>query len=119
MTAWTPIPTDASLSGRFAYYVAPDADDEYAIDLAAQLGATETPEAVQFDVHRLGADGTPEADVSGDVCVGAPTVVGSVVSQRINSLAEGRVYRVWVYHGGAGNRRAASFVMSVMDGIGA
>lgn len=119
MSAWTPIPTDASLSGRYAYYVAPGADDEYPIDLAAHLETGEELESVEVVVYRLGADGTPEADVSETVCVGAPAVSGSVASQRIADLAEGRVYRVWVYHGDPGNRRGASFVISVMDGINA
>jgi hypothetical protein len=116
-TDWSREPTDASNGTDFVWPWVAGMDDEVAIDLAEQLDAGEAVTDPVVTLARLkstteGAD----ADVTAASVVGSPTVSGSVVRQRIDDLAAGRVYRGTLMHGAAGNRRAATFVIDVIGG---
>lgn len=89
-------------------------DEQVALDLADQLDEGETLSAgtIALTLWRIGLDGkTAEADVSGTSLVGAATVSGTVVLQRLDDLARGRSYRLEVLHGAAANRRGASLLI--------
>jgi len=112
---WWPIETDAAAGDQHHIAWEEGFDDEVAVDLAAFLGVGETPTNVAVKVWPITGENERGTEVTGTVVQGAPTIVGTVVSQRISGLARGAVYRGWVYTGAAGNRRGPSFVIVVAE----
>jgi hypothetical protein len=116
-TDWRPISTDARAANGTVFSKAWNAgdDDEIEVDLAAELADGETLILADIDVELWLLAAYGEADnveVPASV-VGAPTISGTVVKQRINSLSRGRVYRLFIYFGAAGNHRSVTLPIVV------
>ena len=114
MTDWRPEATDGSADGYYVWPWVEGMDDEVAIDVEPQLMPLETVVATETKLWRLKAYGEADhLDVTATNCIDPPIVAGTVIKQRIADLVRGRVYRLYAYHGIAGNRRAASVVIQV------
>ncbi len=114
-TAWEPIDTDAVSADGTQFYKAWNEldDDEVEIDVAAEMATAEVPTAVTTTLWKLKAYGESDhVSVPGSL-IGAPTVSGTVIKQRINSLERGRAYRLFIYFGAAGNRRSVTMPIMV------
>jgi hypothetical protein len=114
VTDWRPEPTDAHFGDFHAWPWVEGMDDEVAIDVKAQLLPDEPVVFASTLLWRLKAYGEPEnLDVTTTNCIDPPLVEGTVIKQRIAGLVAGRVYRLYAYHGIAGNHRASSLVIEV------
>ena len=118
-TDWSFEPTDAVDADGRAQVVpwSPAMDAPIAIDVSPLLADAEVPSNVVATIWRLKAyaeadhaDQTSETTLPGD-----PVVSGTQVSQRVKSLARGRVYRLFFAFGPAGNVRQVSTVIDVTD----
>jgi hypothetical protein len=83
------------------------------VDMEALLdeGETITQSEVAVVVRRLPAKGESDYADAANTISGPPVVQGSVISQKLQSLERGRVYRMEVIFGPAGNRRGAPILV--------
>ncbi len=80
-------------------------DRPVSIDLVKQLASGETITNSTARLWLLGEGTNAETEYAAGL-VGTVTVNGTVVSQRVATLTKGRVYRMVITHGAAGNRRS-------------
>lgn len=120
-TDWRPIDTDArdenpttgetEYSWKWIQYN----DDEIAIDLSDTLAEGETISGLTTHLWLLPALGEAQVLVDADAKLqGPPTASGVTVRQRISGLVLGRVYRLYVGVGDAGNHRNVTVVIEVV-----
>lgn len=121
VTDWTPIPSDAvalderGLPKRYKDWN-PGDDDEVVIDLGPKLATGETLliGEVAIELWQLPVYGeSASVDKTAEMVSGAPSIVGTEIRQRLSGLARGRVYRLYVYFGPAGNHRSVTLPIVV------
>ncbi len=119
-TDWKSRVTDLNLVGPDGRPLVVDmlfgSDDTVAADMTDRLDAGESLTSVAATFWKLRALGeTVDVDVSGASLVGAPQVVGAAATQRISGLERGRVYKLEVLYGVAGNRRGNTLFVRVPE----
>jgi hypothetical protein len=85
------------------------------VDVADQLDVAEVPVDIVATCRRLPAKGESEYTDATDKIFGAPTLDGTIISQRLQGLERGAVYRVEFVFGPTGNRRGASMLVECTE----
>jgi hypothetical protein len=113
VTDWTPLLTDARSDDFFYWPWVAEQDGLITLDLEPILRTNETPSNLDVTLWRLPAQGESDRTAASDLLLGAPLVSGTQVQQRMAGLARGRVYRLQVLVGAAGDQRAVTAVIVV------
>jgi hypothetical protein len=85
------------------------------VDVIDQLAPAEVPTEVTVACRRLPSKGESEYTDATSAILGSPTVDGSVISQRLQNLERGAVYRVEFVFGPTGNKRGASMLVECAE----
>ena len=89
-------------------------DGPISFDLTARLDEGETPTNPVFALRLLPTvAGGDETDFPAGL-VGSPGIAGNIVSQRVAGLTFGRVYRLVLTFGAAGDRRSTEVFVRVV-----
>jgi hypothetical protein len=110
-------PLDATIDGKQQpVWVMQGFDAPVYLDISSRLDAGEVLTTVTTTVLQLPAQGEAGfADVSVGIKAAAPSIVDTVVSQRLHGMVAGRVYRLEVTFGAVGNVRGASLLVGCVS----
>ena len=110
------MPTDANVRGEPQPVPwSPGQTKPVTIDLTDDLDAGEVVTNPVSSLKRLPAFGETDYTNAPTLLLGAPVVAGVFVSQQLQNLEAGRIYRWTVQFGASNNRRSASLLVECVE----
>jgi hypothetical protein len=85
------------------------------VDVSEQLDTDELVTNLVVTLRRLPTAGEADYSTADDKIAGAADIAGSMISQRLQNLERGRVYRMELLFGPSDNRRGASILVQCTE----